>query len=372
MSKGKRRLDLAQFLDSQIESINESFQMMEASAPAPSTLERVDWSQVTKLGDELSKQATVAGMLWGGEAPDAKALKENMSTYFNVLQGFILICCGTTVGAGPTLHKCIHSSAKRVVDCSLSFFREAVSSYESPKRSSLPKLTGEVWEACTALKKAPSTNYTAIGRAMTQVAVYVKDILREMKELIAHVDSPGDSADRTSNEALDTHSPGDSTDRTSNEALDTTCGSEHDEDDNLSRDEITIVQLVISVASNTLAVIKEVIRFVTGLLKCSGHEIRTQDIVDSLERLLSFCQEMADQVNDLGACVYPPQDVSQMKSMIKIMYGVIRGMCREVECLGGSPEAVFGAFEGFESSLKELESGLGDDDLVNELEKLSV
>jgi hypothetical protein len=39
----------------------------------------------------------------------------------------------------------------------------------------VPQLVGAVWEACTALKKTPASNITAIGRAMTQVAVSVKD-----------------------------------------------------------------------------------------------------------------------------------------------------------------------------------------------------
>jgi hypothetical protein len=47
----------------------------------------------------------------------------------------------------------------------------------------VPQLAGAVWEACTALKKTPASDITAIGRAMTQVAVSVKDVLREMEEL---------------------------------------------------------------------------------------------------------------------------------------------------------------------------------------------
>ncbi|KAJ6982076.1 hypothetical protein NC653_025244 [Populus alba x Populus x berolinensis] len=47
----------------------------------------------------------------------------------------------------------------------------------------VPQLVGAVWEACTALKKTPASNITAIGRAMTKVAVSVKDALPEMEEL---------------------------------------------------------------------------------------------------------------------------------------------------------------------------------------------
>nr|CAD1823344.1 unnamed protein product [Ananas comosus var. bracteatus] len=325
--EGERKRDLSRSLDSHIRSIEETFQILDAAAPP--TLEKVDWSQVAKLGDEVSKQATIAGMLWGGEAPDAKALTENMSVYFNVLQGFLLICHGSTVGAGPTLHKCINTSARRVVDCSLSFFREAVSSYESQnsgKRLSVPQLTGAVWEACGALKKVPTTNCTAIGRAMTQVAVCLKDIQREMQEL-ASVDSSADSADGSSNEAVETAS-----------------GSDQELGDELSSEEITIVRLVVCAVSDVLTVVKEVIRFVTGLLKCSSQNgSKTED-----------------------------GDISQMKSIIKNMYGRVHEMRGEVGMLGGSPDGVFSAVVGFENSLKELESRLCGDQLVNEMALLSV
>jgi hypothetical protein len=71
----------------------------------------------------------VAGMVWSGDLPGVETLKENIAAYFNVLQGFLLACHGSTVGAGPTLHKFITSSAKGVVDSSFSLFKLAVSAY---------------------------------------------------------------------------------------------------------------------------------------------------------------------------------------------------------------------------------------------------
>lgn len=68
-----------------------------------------------------------AGMLWSGDAPDVKALEENMETYFNILHGFVLLCHGSTVGAGPTLHASINASVKQVIDCSIALLKEAVS-----------------------------------------------------------------------------------------------------------------------------------------------------------------------------------------------------------------------------------------------------
>lgn len=68
-------------------------------------------------------------MLWTGERPEVRALEENMAAYFNMLQGFLLLSHGSTVGAGHTLSSSIHASVKQVVDCSYKLFSESVSSY---------------------------------------------------------------------------------------------------------------------------------------------------------------------------------------------------------------------------------------------------
>ena len=71
----------------------------------------------------------VAGMVWSEDLPGVETLKENIAAYFNVLQGFLLACHGSTIGAGPTLHKYITSSAKGVVDASFLLFKLAVPAY---------------------------------------------------------------------------------------------------------------------------------------------------------------------------------------------------------------------------------------------------
>lgn len=71
----------------------------------------------------------VVGMLYTGETPGVKALEENMAAYFNMLQGFLLLSHGSSIGAGPTLSSCIHKAGKQVVDSSFMLLREAVSSY---------------------------------------------------------------------------------------------------------------------------------------------------------------------------------------------------------------------------------------------------
>ncbi|OEL30736.1 hypothetical protein BAE44_0008245 [Dichanthelium oligosanthes] len=355
--------ELSHFLDSHLQTISDTFQMMAEAVPG--SLERTEWSEVVKIGDHVSRQATVAGMLWGGDLPNVETLKENIVAYFNILQGFLLVCHGSMVGAGPTLHKSICGSAKNVVDSSFSLFKHSVSAYESrspDRNTTIPQVTGTVWEACDALKKVPTSNCIAIGRAMTQIGVCLKDILREMKEL--PIDGSGDSsAEKSSKGFVDTTSCSDRDEISSDLDMD---------DDDFTEEEVAVAKLVIAVVSDSLVVVKEAIRFITGLLKSSGKKNgANEDKVEPMEKLLSHCKEIAGQVNDLGASVYPPQDSSEMKLAVKRLYDGINGMRKEIGHLGGSPASAFAALEGFEKCLGSLEAKLADD-VANEMENLTI
>ena len=87
------------------------------------------WHCGSDLGMQWCFYYGAAGMLWTGETPEAKAVEENMATYFNKLQGLLLLSHGSMVGAGPTLASAIHSSIKQVVECSFKLMMETVSSF---------------------------------------------------------------------------------------------------------------------------------------------------------------------------------------------------------------------------------------------------
>ncbi|XP_022775923.1 uncharacterized protein LOC111317780 [Durio zibethinus] len=181
------------------------------------SLEKVTWTEVIRIVEQLSKQATIAGMLWNGQAPEAKQLGENITSYFNVLKGFHLLSHRSTVGAGPTLSSRIHESVKQFV--------------------------GAVWEACSALKKDPATNVIAIGCAITQVAVSMKDALRQVKELKpACSDLRDEASDDTPTKAQS---------RPEDDDL-----SEDDLATDSSPEEMKVAQLAQGVVSETLVTIK--------------------------------------------------------------------------------------------------------------------
>ncbi|THU43837.1 hypothetical protein C4D60_Mb02t01010 [Musa balbisiana] len=89
------------------------------------------------------------------------------------------------------------------------------------------------------------------------------------------------------------------------------------------------------------------------------------------KKLVTHCQEMGTQVNELGASVYPPQETAQMKMSAKKMYCLGYEMHIEVRNLEGTPDGVFGTCKILENSLRNLQQGL-DGDLINEMGTLSI
>ncbi|KAE8690100.1 hypothetical protein F3Y22_tig00110926pilonHSYRG00028 [Hibiscus syriacus] len=54
---------------------------------APPSMEKVVWVKAIQIGNQVSKQATIAGMLWNGESPDAKQIEETMKFIFQGAAG---------------------------------------------------------------------------------------------------------------------------------------------------------------------------------------------------------------------------------------------------------------------------------------------
>ncbi|CAH9139854.1 unnamed protein product [Cuscuta epithymum] len=342
-----------------LNTIHETLQVLDQS-PAPS-LKRTNWKDVIQVGEQISKQATNVGMLWSGETTEVEVLEENMSAFFNALQGFLLLAHGSIVGAGPTLSACIHASIKQVVDSSFVLMKDTIATYGSHNKSrknTIPQLVGTVWEACSALKKTPSSNITAIGRALTQSAVSMKDVLREMKELKPSSPDLGDE-----------EVPGES----ETNLDDNDDPFMEDLGNDLSPEEMKVAQLTTNLVSETLVVVKELIRSITGLVKLEVSGNSSDAFIGSLERLLKLCQGIGLQVDELGASLYPPQEISLIRASVEVISSNINEMTMELENLKGLTEDYVKACNGLRNALTQLESVLGNADLVmQKMESLAV
>ncbi|GAB2226636.1 hypothetical protein Droror1_Dr00022451 [Drosera rotundifolia] len=330
-------------LASHLDSIHETLKALEQTPS--NSLEKVSWDEVVKVSEQLSKQATTVGMLWSGEKPGLKALKESMVSYFNVLQVLLLLAYGSTVGAGPTLSSNVHTAVKQVVDSSFMLWRESVSSYGSSslQKLQIPQVVGTVWDACSAMRKTPSTNITAIGRAITQVAISVKDVLREMKELKLYSSDSADVADGSSSKPSKQSDDGDDD------------SSLEDIGNDLSPEEMKIAQLVTRVVSDLLVVIKELIRSITGLLK-QANISDDGSCVESLEKLLKLCRGAGVEVDELGASLYPPQELPVILAASDKISDMIKEMELELDTIKGSTTAFSQACLTLKWALDELKS----------------
>ncbi|XP_076908799.1 uncharacterized protein LOC143565824 [Bidens hawaiensis] len=321
--KEKERLN--ELLIQHLNTIHETFQVLD-QAP-PSSLQKVSWDEVVNLGQQLYKQASTVGMLWTGDGPDAKSLEESMNTFSNLLQGFLLLSHGTMIGAGATLCSYIHASVKQVIDCSFMLLKESVASYGNSSKAhrlSIPQIVGTVWEACSSLKKTPGTNVTAIGRSITQVAVSINDVLREMKEL-----KPASSGEAA---------------KPNNEAHESDNSSEGDLGSDLSPEDMKITEHAIEVVSGTLKTIKETIRSITGLLK--NPQTDSSQTVNSLEKLLDIWRNMGLQVDEIGACLYPPQEIGVIRSASEKMVSFVGELKEQMEIINGCSVGFVEACDG--------------------------
>lgn len=339
MGKKSAEDQFHQTLISFTETLNETLTLLNEPAP---TLEKVPWTDVRKSGEQIAKHATTAGTLWSGQKLTVAAGRENIKVFCDSLQGFLLLCHGSTVGAGPTLLNAIRFSAKQVVDSSLQLLSKAISLCEVPdteRKTIIPQLAGCVWEACNALKKTPTTNSTAIGRNLTQVAASVKDVIREMQEL-KEAEVPIENGGARS--MLENRVEDDVGDR-----LDTESSCSLEIDDKLSREEMEIAKSVKGFICSILKVLKELLYIITDISK----RLKDNDTIYlyPLERISELCQEMSVQVDELGACCYPPQEVQQMKVSTQKIHGYIDGLQCELQKIEGS------LLEGFKLATEELE-----------------
>ncbi|MCD9643394.1 hypothetical protein HAX54_030843 [Datura stramonium] len=145
-------------LNEHLNTIHETLQALNQTTS--SSLEKVSWKEVIQMGEQLYKQATMVECFGLEKLQRLKtSLEENMASYFSMLQGALLLPLNT--------------------DGEVRMLRGNSSNEGVARRS---------------LQKTPATNITAIGRAMTQVAVSMKDVLREMNELKPASSDVGDES----------------------------------------------------------------------------------------------------------------------------------------------------------------------------------
>ncbi|XP_078434740.1 uncharacterized protein LOC144705784 [Wolffia australiana] len=287
----------------QAQSINDTFKLLDA--PAAASMGKTDWSEVMKMANEISNQATMCALLSSGSS--LEQLEDFIGSYCNLLLGLVLLCHGSTVGAGPTLRASIRDFAKPVIDHSLSLLHEALSSYGLRKeRPLMPTLAGKVSTSCTRLQGSPSTDSAAIVRALAQVGTSMKDVLRELCE----EEEEGEGGEP--------------------------------------------VKWAIEVGAAAVKVVKEGMRFVGG---------GTVAAVEVMEGVLEKLQAVGVQVDELGASAIPPLEPEEMEENMAEILLLAAAVEDELKGggSGGSADGLFRAVGDLVGLLRRLlqEAGVG-------------
>lgn len=186
----------------------------------------------------------------------------------------------------------------------------------------------------------------------------MKDVLREMKELKPASSDPVDEVSEETESKTD--------------GSDDSCAEDFGND--LSPEEMKIAQLAATAVSDTVAVVNELIRAIMSLLKQEnkdGHD----KFVDSLEKLLKSCEDIGAHIDEIGVCLYPPQETPVIKSSLNKISNLIEEIQVELENLKGTSGDFLQACISLRNSLKLLDSELhcpDVTDLVPKLENLNV
>lgn len=207
-------------------------------------------------------------------------------------------------------------------------------------------LVGAVWEACSALKKTPATNVIAIGRTMTQTALSIKDVLREMKELKLENDAVDELGNKSFNPEVI-------------KSVDTGDSSDDELGNNLSVEEMQIAQSAINLVSQVLTLVKELIRSITGIMKQeTSNSSSNNTLIDTLERLLKLCRCISLQVDELGASLYPPQELSTITTSSKKISTCSDDIYSELRTLNCSSDSFLQCLNSLKNAVIQLHSDI--------------
>lgn len=312
--------------------------------PAPCGGKKVEWKEVITAAEGVAKHATTAGVLWRGKVLKKDGM-DNIRSFTRALQGFLLLCHGSTVGAGSTLLTYVDVASKQVANASLNLLRGAVAlsgMENNTNEVDLPVLVGCVWEACEAVKKTPSRNHVAIGRSLTQVAVSVKDVLRELSDFKQESVSKGAIDGATAVGESDTAERGDTQDDCLHGIEGEASSSDESTEftDKLSAGEMQVVQSVREFISLLLRLLKQLLYITADISKASKDA--AEDATPTLEKLLELSKDLGVGVDELGASLYPPQEVENLQARVAEMEGLIESMQVAVLSLNGSIPEDFG------------------------------
>ncbi|CAI5506385.1 unnamed protein product [Closterium sp. Naga37s-1] len=164
-----------------------SQQMLELfSEAAPETSKKVTRDDVAKAAESLVKQAVKVAIFWAASTPPKSAeAAPLLSDFHDSFVASMLLLHACSAGAAATWHAAIRSAAEGVVSAATALLDTALTTTNATQRAQLlPRQVGVLQSAYAALKKLPVSNEAAVGRALVTLAASMKDVAREVGEMV--------------------------------------------------------------------------------------------------------------------------------------------------------------------------------------------
>ncbi|CAI5460180.1 unnamed protein product [Closterium sp. Yama58-4] len=156
------------------------------SEAAPETSRKVTRDDVAKAAESLVKQAVKVAIFWAAATPlKAAEAAPLLSDFHDSFVASMLLLHACSAGAAATWHAAIRSAAEGVVSASAALLDTALTTTNATQRAQLlPRQVGVLQSAYAELKKLPVSNEAAVGRVLVTLAASMKDVAREVGEMV--------------------------------------------------------------------------------------------------------------------------------------------------------------------------------------------
>lgn len=291
-------------------------------------------AHVAEAAAAVEREATKIGMVFSdGNGAPADAAGSALDHFEASALTFLTVACRALGSQGATFDDVVRRAAAKV---SQSCGNLAVVATESPAPSTwLKPAVGEVWEACRAIKKLPKDGRTAVSHQLLASAALIKDVSVELSEIGA-----GDANGRGEGEG---------------EGAD-----DYDDDERAPMDEDDMLFVDEDFDAEEMRVAKSCAEFAAASFQFMRDLVApvvrgSASDANALERALTECRAFQREVEEIGAGVYPPQDVDDIAARAGRAMDRARAMAGAVAEAGGveGAEAATTALEGARERLRE-------------------
>eukprot|EP00878_Enallax_costatus_P013356 GHUV01013963.1.p1 GENE.GHUV01013963.1~~GHUV01013963.1.p1 ORF type:complete len:406 (+),score=169.41 GHUV01013963.1:309-1526(+) len=258
----------------------------------------------------------VVGLMCSNSTPPEDQLISLATALQQSCVAFCILCHTLTAVAGPTLRQELLKLAQSLVNPCLMLVKEMSSGKD------LKPYVGLIWDGVSAVPKSSFDNKTCMFKGLAGVMVVIKDTSRELEEL---------KADQQQQQQQSEYEPIDSSSSQQQPPQPPAAAAVSDLDydgGEMSSSEMQLLEGSMQLIAAAADVLKA---FGKALLQ--GPELQLgSESLDSWESCLFHSRHLRRAVEDLGAAMYPPQDVEEVAGAAQAVFEITELMIDECPC----------------------------------------